>query len=234
MTDTANPHRPIRSFVLRQGRITPAQQRALDAAWPAYGVDVDQDTPGPLDLDGIFGRRAPRVLEIGFGNGEQLLASAQAEPERDFLGIEVHRPGVGYLLVRAAAAGVANLRVINHDAVDVLSRLLPPDSLAEVRVLFPDPWPKTRQQKRRLIQLPFLALLATRLAPGGTLHLATDWENYAEQMLAVGDAAPDFRNVHGPGQYAPRPAWRVESRFERRGTKLGHGVWDLTYRRRDA
>jgi tRNA (guanine-N7-)-methyltransferase len=171
------------------------------------------------------------VLEIGFGNGEQLLASALAEPDRDFLGIEVHRPGVGYLLARAAAAGVTNLRVINHDAVAVLTNLLAPGSLAEVRVLFPDPWPKKRQQKRRLIQPPFLALLATRLAPGGVLHLATDWEDYAQQMLAVGDAAPDYANAHGAGHYAPRPDWRVESRFERRGTRLGHGVWDLTFRR---
>jgi tRNA (guanine-N7-)-methyltransferase len=125
------------------------------------------------------------------------------------------------------------MRVINHDAVDVLTRLLSPGALSEVRVLFPDPWPKTRQQKRRLIQLPFLALLASRLVPGGVLHLATDWQNYAEQMLAVGDAAPDVVNAHGAGRFAPRPDWRVESRFERRGTRLGHGVWDLTYRRRE-
>lgn len=218
------PLRRIRSFVRRFGRITPAQQRVLETDWPRYGLDF---TAAPVDLDRVFGRRAPRALEIGFGNGEQLLASAVAEPDRDHLGIEVHRPGIGHLLLGAARAGVGNLRVIEHDAVEVLETMIGDATLDEIRVLFPDPWPKARHHKRRLVTAGFVALLAAKLAPGGRLHLATDWAPYAEEMLAAVDACPSLRNLAGPGHYAPRPAWRVASRFERRGLGLGHAVFDI-------
>lgn len=223
--------RAIRSFVLRQGRLTPGQQRALDQHWPRYGLDWPPPTR-PLDFDQVFGRRAPRVLEIGFGNGEVLLAGALAEPQRDFIGIEVHRPGVGRLLREASAAGVTNLRVFNADAVEVLREGIAAAALDEVRIYFPDPWHKKRHHKRRLIQPGFVALLAGRLRPGGLVHLATDWQDYAEQMLAVMQASPDFDNLAADAGFSPRPQWRPPSHFERRGQRLGHGVWDLLYRRR--
>ena len=219
--------RRIRSFVLRQGRITPAQAAAFDSHWSRYGLDY---TGTPRDLDAAFGRRVPRVLEIGFGNGEQLLFAAQADPARDYLGIEVHRPGVGRLLNGVAAAGLNNVRVSAHDAVEVLERELAPASLAEVRIYFPDPWPKKRHHKRRLIQPEFVALVVSRLAPGGLLHLATDWQEYAEHMFAVLDAQPELRNCAGEGRGVPRPAWRMQTHFVRRG--LRHAVTDLLYERR--
>lgn len=218
--------RHIRSFVLRQGRITPAQERAFAMHWDRYGLDP---AGTPRDFAAVFGRRAPLVLEIGFGNGEQLCAAAAAEPERDFLGIEVHRPGVGHLLNALAAAGLDNVRVVHHDAIEVLRHDIPPAALDETRIGFPDPWPKKRHHKRRLIQTDFVALLASRTASGGRLHLATDWAGYAEHMLEVLEAAPEWRNVIGPSQYAERPAWRIATRFEQRGLRLGHGVWDLIY-----
>jgi tRNA (guanine-N7-)-methyltransferase len=221
--------RPIRSFVRRFGRITRAQQQALDDDWTRFGIDF---VPVRADLDAIFGRRAPRVLEIGFGNGEQLLASALADPARDHLGIEVHRPGIGHLLLGAARAGVSNLRVIAHDAVEVLDAMIADGSLDEVRILFPDPWPKARHHKRRLVQPAFVATLAAKLAPGGRLHLATDWAPYAVEMLAAIDGCAALENEAGPGCYAPRPAWRILSRFERRGLGLGHAVFDLAARKR--
>lgn len=222
----AAPRRAIRSFVLRQGRMTPAQQRAFDAHWARYGLDY---TGRPRDLAATYGRVAPVVLEIGFGNGEQLHAAARADPATDFLGIEVHGPGVGRLLNAAAADGLANLRVMRHDAVEVLRDEIGEGALAQLRVWFPDPWHKTRHHKRRLIQPAFTALAASRLARGGVLHLATDWQDYATHMLAVLDACPALRNTAGPGQYAPCPPWRSETRFERRGRRLGHGVWDLVH-----
>lgn len=224
--------RRIRSFVLRAGRITAAQQRALEALWPRYGLEPPLPTAGPLDLDAVFGRRAPRSLEIGFGNGDNLLALAAAHPERDFLGVEVHRAGVGHLLLGAEAAGLENLRVICHDAVEVLEHAIAPAALDEVLILFPDPWHKKRHHKRRLVQPNFVALLASRLAPGGRLQLATDWEPYAQQMLDVVGASADFVNLAGAAGYMPRPAWRALTRFERRGQRLGHGVWDLSFARR--
>ncbi|MBS0394259.1 MAG: tRNA (guanosine(46)-N7)-methyltransferase TrmB [Proteobacteria bacterium] len=225
----AAPHRAIRSFVRREGRITPAQQRALADCWPRYGIEFDG---GALDLDARFGRRAPRTLEIGFGDGETLVALAAAHPERDYLGIEVHAPGVGHCLLRAAAAGLANLRVIRHDAVEVLERGLAPGALDEVLVYFPDPWPKKRHHKRRLVQRPFAALLASRLASGGTLRLATDWAPYAEWMREVLDASPEFANAAGADGFVPRPAARPVTKFERRGARLGQAARDLEYRRR--
>jgi len=221
-------NRPIRSFVVRAGRMTTGQSRALEEFWPRYGVEYAQSR---LDLDALFGRTAPRTLEIGFGNGAHLAALAQAHPERDYFGIEVHRPGVGRLMNALAANNVNNVRLYNHDAVSVLEQCIAPASLAGVRIYFPDPWPKQRQQKRRLIQADFVDRLATRVGPKGVLHLATDWADYAEQMREVLDHAPAWRNLHGT-EFAPRPAWRTETRFERRGLRLGHGVWDLVYERR--
>lgn len=228
--------RRIRSFVLRAGRITPAQQRALDEVWPRLGIDIPAAAAPTgqaisLDLDTVFGRRAPRTLEIGFGNGENLLALAAAHPERDFIGVEVHRAGVGHLLLRADEAGLANLRVICHDAVEVLERHIAPGSLDEVLVLFPDPWHKKRHHKRRLIQPAFVDLVVSRLQPGGRLQLATDWEPYAQQMLEVLSACAALRNLAPDASFVPRPAWRALTRFERRGHRLGHGVWDLSFGR---
>ena len=223
--------RPIRSFVLRQGRLTPAQERAFTVHWARFGLDFSGQ---PRDFDSVFGRRAERVLEIGFGNGEALRFAAANEPARDFIGIEVHRPGVGRLLNALAEDGVDNVRIYNHDAVEVLTHEIPDAGLAEIRIYFPDPWHKKRHAKRRLIQVPFARLLARKLAPGGLLHLASDWEPYVEHMWDVLDAEPAFENRAGPRDYFPRPAWRPETRFEARGQRLGHGVWDLLYLRLDA
>ena len=221
------PARHIRSFVLRQGRFTPAQQRAFEEHWSRYGLEPRV----ALDAPARFGRDAPLVLEIGFGNGEQLLWSGQHEPERNFIGIEVHRPGVGRLMNALASHKVDNVRLYNHDAIDVLKHALDAVRLQEVRIYFPDPWPKKRQQKRRLIQADFVALLAARVLPGGRLHLATDWADYAEQMLAVLDTAPDWRNSAGRGNWSAQPPTRITTHFEKRGVRLGHGVWDLVYER---
>ena len=221
-------HRSIRSFVLRQGRFTPAQQRAFTEHWSRYGLDPDESSP---DWRTHFGRTAPLVLEIGFGNGEQLLASAQSEPDKNFVGIEVHRPGVGRLMNALASHNVHNVRLYNHDAVDVLDRLFGTDSLDEVCIYFPDPWPKKRQQKRRLIQPAFVACVASRVKRGGTFRLATDWEEYAAHMLATIDAEPSWRNLAGGGNFAERPPDRIETHFEKRGARLGHGTWDLVYER---
>lgn len=220
--------RSIRSYVLRQGRFTPAQQRAFGEHWARYGLAI---ADGALDAPRVFGRRAPLVLEIGFGNGEQLLWSAQREPDRDFVGIEVHRPGVGRLMNALASHNVDNVRLYNEDAVAVLERCIAPGSLAEVRIYFPDPWPKKRQQKRRLVQTAFAGLLATRTSPNGVLHLATDWADYAEHMHAALAASPHWRNRAGDARFVERPAWRIETHFEKRGRRLGHGVWDLLYDR---
>ena len=218
----------IRSFVLRGGRMTDAQRRAFDTLWPRYGLDT---TDAVLDLDAIFGRRAPRTLEIGFGNGDHLAALAARHPERDFLGIEVHRPGVGRLLLSCEAQGSTNVRAICRDAVEVLDLCLPPASVDEVLLLFPDPWHKKRHHKRRIVQAPFIALVAKVLAPGGLFRLATDWEPYAEDMLARLNAAAEFENLAPDGGYAPRDVARAATRFERRGERLGHGVRDLSFRK---
>lgn len=222
------PARRIRSFVLRQGRITDAQQRAFAAHWPRLGLDYGGT---PRDLPAVFGNAHPVALEIGFGNGEQLAWGAQQEPARNFIGIEVHRPGVGRVLNALAAAAADNVRVYHHDAVEVLQHELPPGSLDQVRIYFPDPWHKKKHNKRRLVQTPLLALLATRVRPGGILHMATDWADYAEQMLALTDADASWRNAAGAGNYSERPAWRTLTHFEQRGLRLGHGVWDLVYQR---
>jgi tRNA (guanine-N7-)-methyltransferase len=220
--------RTIRSFVTRAGRITEAQQRALEVSWPRYGVEF---SPQLLDLDALFGRSAPRVVEIGFGNGENLAALATAHPERDYLGIEVHRAGVGRLLLAAEAAHLTNVRIACHDAVEVFEHQLAPASLAEVLILFPDPWHKKRHHKRRLIQASFVALVASRMKSGAIVRLATDWEPYAVQMLEVLDACADFVNLSRDGRFIERAPERVTTRFEKRGERLGHGVWDLAFQR---
>jgi tRNA (guanine-N7-)-methyltransferase len=218
--------RQIRSFVLRQGRVSKAQRRAHAELLPVYGVSF---SPIPLDLDRVFGRAAPRILEIGFGMGETTAAIAQEHPENDYLGIEVHTPGVGSLLKRIADLHLANLRIIQHDAVEVVQHMIAPDALDGVHIFFPDPWPKKRHHKRRLIQPAFVALLASRMKRGARVHACTDWEEYARQMLEVLAADPALRNT-APG-YASRPETRPETKFERRGLALGHRVWDLVFRK---
>ena len=224
--DAAPHRRELRSYVRREGRFTPSQRRAVADLLPRYGLP---DGDGPIDLVNLFGRDAPRTLEIGFGNGAVLASLAGAAPEQDFIGIEVYRPGVGRLLAQAEREGMRNLRVSDADAVTLLRERFADASLDRVLVFFPDPWPKKRQQKRRLIQLPFIALLRSKLKPGGQLCLATDWQNYAEQMLEVMEAAPGMSNLHGAGNYAPRAEFRPITRFELRGQRLGHGVWDLVF-----
>lgn len=218
--------RPVRSFVLRQGRMSPAQTRAFEQLLPRFGVPF---RPAPLDFAATFGRVAPTILEIGFGMGETTAAIAQAHPQHDFLGIEVHAPGVGALLKRIDEAGLRNVRVVRHDAVEVAAQMIPPASLAGIHVYFPDPWPKKRHHKRRLLQASFVTALAQRLAPGGYLHAATDWEEYALEILATFAAEPLLTNT--AEAFAPRPAWRPQTKFETRGLKLGHGVWDVVFRK---
>ncbi|MBN8493993.1 MAG: tRNA (guanosine(46)-N7)-methyltransferase TrmB [Burkholderiales bacterium] len=221
------PRRPVRSFVLRAGRMGPGQQRALQTLGPRYLLPFQ---PQPLDLPSTFGREAPTVLEIGFGMGDATAQIAAALPQTDFLAVEVHAPGVGALLKRIGEQGLTNLRLVQHDAVEVLQHMLAPAALAGVHIYFPDPWHKKRHHKRRLLQPAFVALLASRLAPGAYLHCATDWQPYAEQMLQVLSAEPLLLNT--AQAYAPRPPWRPQTKFETRGLKLGHGVWDLLFRRR--
>jgi tRNA (guanine-N7-)-methyltransferase len=221
--------RRIRSYVLRQGRITNAQQRAYEALLPQFGVPWGTQ---PLDAPAAFGRDAPLIVEIGFGMGEGTAQIAQAHPENNYLGIEVHNPGVGSLLDKIGRLALTNVRIIQHDAVEVVRDMIAPDQLAGVHVFFPDPWHKKRHHKRRLLQPQFVALLASRIAPGGYLHVATDWADYAQQVLAVLGAEPLLINtVDG---YAPRPSYRPLTRFEQRGVRLGHEVFDLVFRRRAA
>lgn len=216
----------IRSYVLRQGRVSSAQQRAHETLLPHYGIAFRQAL---LDLDREFGRAAPKILEIGFGMGETTAAIAAAHPETDYLGIEVHTPGVGALLKLIDANQLGNVRIIQHDAVEVLQHMIAPRSLDGVHIFFPDPWPKKRHHKRRLIQPALTAMLAQRLKSGGYLHVATDWHEYAEQILAVCSATPGLQNT--AQGYAPRPGYRPHTKFEARGLKLGHGVWDIVFRR---
>ena len=225
-TENRQP-RKIRSFVRREGRITPAQQRALQELWPRFGLE----TEGQLDLDACFVRSAPRTLEIGFGNGHALADMAESAPELDFVGIEVHDPGVGHCLLQLQKNHNGNVRLIRHDAIEVLEHQCPDQSLHGINLFFPDPWPKKRHHKRRIVQPDFIQLVAKKLKPGGILHMATDWEDYAEHMLVVMQAAEQFRNLAGTGHYSPRPDYRPVTKFEQRGKKLGHDIFEFAYRR---
>jgi tRNA (guanine-N7-)-methyltransferase len=226
----ARPQRPIRSYVLRQGRMTEGQQRAFSELWPRYGLEPPASE---LDLPRLFGNDHPVTLEIGFGNGESLAQMALQNPQRNYLGIEVHGPGVGHLMLRLAAQESRNVRILQVDAMELLRRHLPAGTLSEVLLFFPDPWPKQRHHKRRIVQPEFARLVQRALQPGGLLHMATDWEAYARQMMAVLTTTPGMLNLAGPGSYAPRPDSRPLTKFERRGQHLGHGVWDLLFSRRD-
>jgi tRNA (guanine-N7-)-methyltransferase len=219
-------HPPIRSYVLRQGRYSPAQQRAFAELMPRFGLPPRGE---PLDFAAVFGRTAPVIAEVGFGMGETTAQIAAQNPGIDYLAIEVHAPGVGSLLKQIGAGELANIRIVQHDAVEVMRDMVPPDSLAAIHVFFPDPWPKKRHHKRRLLQPAFVELAASRLAVGGLLHVATDWQEYAEQVLEVLGATPALANT--ASGFAARPAWRPETKFERRGLKLGHAVWDLVFTR---
>ena len=219
-------HRPLRSFVLRQGRLTSGQKLALESQWPIVGIEFQDSL---INLTEVFDREAPTTLEIGFGNGDSLAQMAKQAPERNFFGIEVHRPGVGHLLHLVEEYELSNVRAMHHDAVEIINKMIPDSSLDCIQIYFPDPWHKTRHNKRRIIQPEFVALLATKLQKGGVLHLATDWEHYARHMLRVMTAAPDYKNQAASGSYSERPDYRPLTKFENRGIKLGHGVWDLLF-----
>jgi tRNA (guanine-N7-)-methyltransferase len=223
MTET---HPPIRSFVLRQGRVSNAQRRAYDTLLPQFGIPYAAQL---IDLDRVFDRNAPKVLEIGFGMGETTATIAAQHPENNYLGIEVHTPGVGSLLKTIAEHNLTNVRIIQHDAVEVLRDMIAPDAFDAVHVFFPDPWPKKRHHKRRLLQPEFISLLVERMKAGAYLHVATDWQEYAEQILDAFSREPRLANT--AQDYAPRPVYRPQTKFESRGLRLGHGVWDIIFRR---
>ncbi|MDZ4201052.1 MAG: tRNA (guanosine(46)-N7)-methyltransferase TrmB [Gallionella sp.] len=228
MTDTTDlRNRHIRSFVLRQGHLSPAQQRAVDTLMPKYGIPYENK---PLNLDQAFGRSASKILEIGFGMGDSTATIAQAHPENDYLCLEVHTPGVGNLLKLIDTQQITNIRIIQHDAVEVLRDMIADASLDGVHIFFPDPWHKARHNKRRMIQSPFIAKLVQKISPGGYIHAATDWQNYAEQILRVFGEDPLLENT--ATDYAPRPEYRPLTKFEKRGLNLGHGVWDMVFNRR--
>lgn len=221
--------KPVRSYVIRSGRMTEGQQKALDNHWPQYRLSLFDGAP--VSWQEVFQRDAPRVLEIGFGMGDSLLEMTINEPDKDFIGIEVHVPGAGRLVSNAADHNVSNLKIYLADAVDVLDDCIAAQSLSRVQIYFPDPWHKTKHIKRRLVQAALVEQIRDKLVPGGVFHLATDWQPYAEQMLKVINGVSGFENMAQEGQYCPRPAYRPETKFERRGLKLGHGVWDLIYQR---
>ena len=219
-------HRTVRSFVIRQGRITPAQERAIELHWQAFGIDY---RPQRLDLRLAFGRPAPKILEIGAGAGENTVALARTRRENDYLVLEVHRPGVGRLIMELAALQLTNVRIIRHDAVDVLNHQISDNSLEQILIFFPDPWPKKRHHKRRLIQPDFVALLSRKLEDHGRIFMATDWQDLAKHMLSTCDESPHLVNLAGKGRFSPRPKWRPLTKFEQRGRRLQHQVWDLAY-----
>ena len=225
----ADKKRAIRSYVLRQGRITAGQERAFADHWPRYGLEVDDALR--LDAPALFGDNRDLILEIGFGNGDSLVQMAAAAPQAGYIGIEVHRPGVGHAMLAAAAANLDNLRLIRHDAVAILRDHIADGTLARVQIYFPDPWPKARHHKRRIVQQPFTDLIWRKLRAGGEIHCATDWAEYAEWMRDVFASDDKWQNLGGADGYAPRPEWRPQTKFERRGERLGHGVWDLRYRK---
>ena len=222
--------RRIRSFVLREGRLTKGQQRSLDLFWPTMGLEYQAT---PYDMKAVFGREAELVLEIGFGMGKSLVQMAKAAPDKDFIGIEVHKPGVGACLGEAETEGVKNLRLFEHDAIEILNDSIADNSLSTVQLFFPDPWHKKRHHKRRIVQAEFAQLLRRKLKVGGVFHMATDWENYAEHMLEVMTAAEGYSNLSETNDYVPRPEHRPLTKFENRGVNLGHGVWDLMFKKVD-
>jgi tRNA (guanine-N7-)-methyltransferase len=221
-------HRTIKSFVLRQGRLTSAQKNALENHWLEYGIEYSEQL---LNFEDIFGNTRPIILEIGFGNGESLLQQAINQPQYNFIGIEVHGPGVGHLIHLACEAGIKNIKVIRHDAVDVLNNQIINDSIKQLQLFFPDPWHKKRHHKRRIIKAEFIDLISQKLITGGTFHMATDWQHYAEQMLEQMDNTAGYTNTSGHGNYSESKGYRCETKFERRGLRLGHGVWDLIYQK---
>lgn len=221
--------RRIKSFVLRQGRMSKAQHAALDRLWPQIGLETDG---GLLDLEALFGRNAPTYVEIGFGMGTSLAQMAADNPDRNYIGIEVHRPGVGALCKLIEEQNLTNIRIFNHDAIEILENRIPLNSLAGVYLFFPDPWHKARHKKRRIVQPAFAAKLAQHLKTGGEFHMATDWEDYALHMMEVMSVAPDYTNAASDNQYMPRPDYRPLTKFEQRGHRLGHGVWDLIFIKR--
>ncbi|AOR64277.1 tRNA (guanosine(46)-N7)-methyltransferase TrmB [Pectobacterium wasabiae] len=226
--ENGRPMRRIRSFVRRQGRLTNGQQLALDNYWPVMGVEYQTEQ---VDFNALFGRDAPVVLEIGFGMGASLVTMAAQHPEQNFLGIEVHLPGVGACLASAQEAGIGNLRVMCHDALEVLMKMIPDGSLSMVQLFFPDPWHKARHNKRRIVQVPFVELVQSKLKVGGVFHMATDWEPYAQHMLEVMTSVAEYRNLSDNNEYVVRPESRPLTKFEARGQRLGHGVWDLMFER---
>ncbi len=223
------PRRAIKSFVLRQGRLTSAQQNALESHWQDYGIDFSEQ---PLDYSALFGNDNETIVEIGFGNGDSLLQQAIRQPQYNFIGIEVHGPGVGHLIHNANTQNIHNIRVIRHDAVDVLTQQIADDSIQQLQLFFPDPWHKKRHHKRRIIKPAFIELIGKKLKTSGFFHMATDWQHYAEHMLDEMDQAEAFRNISGEGHYSQNKGARCETKFERRGIKLGHDVWDLIYEKR--
>jgi tRNA (guanine-N7-)-methyltransferase len=228
--NSERPHRAIRSYVLREGRLTPGQQRAFDHLWPQWGIEYSNRK---LDLAALFGNDHPVYLEIGFGNGESLATMAQRNPGRNYIGVEVHRPGVGHLLIKLDEYDCSNVRAIRHDAVEVITHMLPDAGLDGIYLFFPDPWHKKRHHKRRILQPSLIEQLARVLRPGGLFHAATDWQDYAEHMLqTLGQRTQLFENTAGKDQFTPRPDERPLTKFEQRGHRLGHGVWDLVFRRR--
>ncbi|GKW07568.1 tRNA (guanosine(46)-N7)-methyltransferase TrmB [Pectobacterium carotovorum] len=226
--ENGRPMRRIRSFVRRQGRLTNGQQLALDNYWPVMGVEYQTEQ---VDFNALFGRDAPVVLEIGFGMGASLVTMAAQHPEQNFLGIEVHLPGVGACLAATQEAGISNLRVMCHDAIEVLMNMIPDGSLSMVQLFFPDPWHKARHNKRRIVQVPFVQLVQSKLKVGGVFHMATDWEPYAQHMLEVMTSVTEYRNLSNNNEYVERPESRPLTKFEARGQRLGHGVWDLMFER---
>jgi len=224
--DTQPGRREVRSFVLREGRLTDAQARAFDQCWPVFGIENNNQL---IDHHQCFGRDAPLVVEVGFGDGEAIAYSAKERPDLNFLGIEVHRPGVGRLLQRIQEAQLQNIRIVCADAVQVLKQRIRDDAISMFRLYFPDPWPKKKHHKRRIVQPEFIQLVQSKMQTGGLLHFATDWEPYAEHMMEVLENLPGLSNQQAQGGFSSRPAWRCETKFERRGLKLGHGVWDLLF-----
>ncbi|GAB2583376.1 tRNA (guanosine(46)-N7)-methyltransferase TrmB [Nitrincola alkalisediminis] len=227
-TPVSKPLRSIRSFVVRAGRMTEGQERGLKDNWPAYGLEL---ADGMLNFEQVYGREAPVVLEIGFGMGDSLLEMARQMPEKNFLGIEVHPPGVGRLLGRLNEEKITNVRVYCDDAIEVLAQCIPDQSLSALQLFFPDPWPKKRHHKRRIVQSEFVQSLRSKLVLGGHFHMATDWQPYAEHMMEVMSQAEGYENAAGEGGYSPQPDWRPVTKFQRRGERLGHGVWDLIFNR---